>query len=91
MRECWINVYPGIADGKPCAVLGDFAIDQWDADANVVGYEDATSLPDDMLAKALSKAGVGYRLHVRLKVPALPATDALAAVKAGEDENGRAA
>ncbi|MBN6819584.1 hypothetical protein JRF84_08270 [Methylobacterium organophilum] len=32
-----------------------------------------------------------YRLHVRLKVPALPATDALAAVMAGEDENGRAA
>lgn len=30
-----------------------------------------------------------YRLHVRLKVPALPATDALAAVKAGEDERRR--
>lgn len=35
--------------------------------------------------------GVSIWLDRRRRVPALPATDALAAGKAGEDENGRAA
>ncbi|WP_298704538.1 hypothetical protein [uncultured Variovorax sp.] len=35
--------------------------------------------------------GVSVWSDRRRRVPALPATDALAAVKAGEDENGRAA
>lgn len=86
MRECWINVYPGLLDPDAGEghYLGQPARDRMEANEHACGCKASSS-------RMLRKAGVGYRLHVRLKVPALPATDALAAVKAGEDENGRAA
>lgn len=91
MRECWINVYPErIRRGATETHLGCQASSPGHADMAAIGSI-STAIKGDALAKALRKEGVGYRLHIRLKVPALPATDALAAVKAGEDENGRAA
>ncbi|AWV18777.1 hypothetical protein A3862_27235 [Methylobacterium sp. XJLW] len=76
MRECWINVYERRRDGfqKPGAGFSSRR------SAELAGGSIGSTESFRLL----------YRLHVRLKLPALPATDALAAVKAGED-NGRAA
>ncbi len=81
----------------PCAKLPRWLRNRW---MEVAGIAEANRIQLWCLGTAqdghpLHPLMLGYdrplRLWERPSVPALPATDALAAVKAGEDENGRAA
>ena len=85
MRECWINVYPCI-DVNNGHYLGVVMPSRGASNAAATSWGEACNLDREFLGKALRAAGVGYRLHVRLKGSALPVTDALAAGKASQDE-----
>lgn len=66
MRECWINVYPGIdVDGGH--FLGWPSLTRLEASHNAIGYGPAIEAEPAFVGRCLRKAGVGYRLHVRLK------------------------
>lgn len=76
MREFWVNVYPGI-DVNGGHYLGLACKTPDRANDAATGF--AQVEPGE-----LRRLGVGYRLHVRVKVSALPATDGLSGPQAGD-------
>jgi len=70
MRECWINVYPRLCYGHHAAVLGAECSSSVEADEAAIGFPNVPADPA-LLKRALRFAGVGYRLHVRLKTEAV--------------------
>lgn len=72
MRECWINVYPGfdVNGGHYC---GPACHSAGGADVSAIGVRDAITFRRVReIGRALRAAGVGYRLHVRLKPEPAP-------------------